>query len=211
MTPWQQQRLQLRAVKRQSGSPAAQGGSPGHFHYADASMDTLQQQRAKLKPVQTSKLAALPASVQQGFAAAPVPPPNGTAHLRGVHPGSATLPAAGIGWLLQPLLCSTCLPSVSANIALVHTPIIKHATSILLRAYNMIQIRMAACCAKITLFPRCFVATSPMSCRVPAMFDLCSAFRCLMCLFSMLALHCCMQLLCAVKVLVCLTSFTQLK
>ena len=101
MTPWQQQRLQLRAVQRQSGSPAAQGGSPGHFRYVDASVDTLQQQRAKLKPVQTSKPAALPASVQQGFAAGPALPPTGATNLRGVHPHTSAVPAAGTGWLLS--------------------------------------------------------------------------------------------------------------
>ena len=126
MTPWQQQRLQLRAVKRQSGSPAAQGGSPGHFRYVDASVDTLQQQRAKLKPVQTSKHAALPASMQQGFAAAPALPPNGTANLRGVHPSNATLPAARTGWLLQQLSPSTCLPSLSMNVVIVQTLMLRH-------------------------------------------------------------------------------------
>ena len=88
---------------RQPGSPAAQGGSPDHFRYVDASVDSLQQQRAKLKPVQTSKHAALPASVQQGFAAAPALLPTGAANLnlRGVHPHNAGLHAARTGQLLS--------------------------------------------------------------------------------------------------------------
>ena len=96
-TPWQQQRQQLRSVGTPPGSPVAGSGSPGHFRYADASMDTLQQQRAKLKPVHTSKHAPLPAPMQQGFVAPPALAPLGAAHLRGVHPGTAARPPAGTG------------------------------------------------------------------------------------------------------------------
>ena len=99
VTPWQQQRLQLRAVRGPSGSPAAKVGSPSNFRYTDASVDSLQQQRAKLKPVQTSKHAALPAQVQQGPAAPPTLPPTGGAQLRGVQARTAALPAAVTGLL----------------------------------------------------------------------------------------------------------------
>ena len=175
-------------------------------------MDTLQQQRAKLKPVQTSKLAALPCICAAGLCCSPCTAPQWDCS-----PERGSVLAALPCLLLEQVGCCNRLYAVHVCRLSVQTlpwcihQLLSMQPSILLRAYNMIQIRMAACCAKITLFPRCFVATSPMSCRVPAMFDLCSAFRCLMCLFSMLALHCCMQLLCAVKVLVCLTSFTQLK
>ena len=150
-TPWQQQRLQLRAVNRQSGSPAAQGGSPGHFLYVDASVDTLQQQRAKLKPVQTSKNAALPAPVQQGLAAASALVPKRAAHLRGVQSGNTNLPAARTGWLLQQLSPRTRLSSVCANIAVVQTLMIRHAIAIVLYVTNMVAVKMAACCARIAL------------------------------------------------------------
>lgn len=99
VTPWQQQRLQLRAVRGPSGSPAAKVGSPGNFRYSDASVDSLQQQRAKLKPVQTSKHAALPASVQQGSGAPPMVPVTRDAQLRGV--STASPPVAVTGVLLQ--------------------------------------------------------------------------------------------------------------
>ena len=100
VTPWQQQRLQLRAVNSPSGSPAARSGSPGKFRYMDASVDSLQQQRSKLRPVQTSKHAALPVPVQQGFAAAPIMAPLGGAQVRGVHSSNSGLPAALTGLLL---------------------------------------------------------------------------------------------------------------
>lgn len=92
-TAWQQQRLQLRAVMSPSGSPSAQSGSPSGFRYADASVDTLQQQRAKLRPVQTSKQAVLP--TQQGFVA-PVMRPGGAARPKEAQP----LPAATAGVFL---------------------------------------------------------------------------------------------------------------
>lgn len=118
VTPWQQQRLQLRAVRGPSGSPAARVGSPSNFRYTDASVDSLQQQRAKLKPVQTSKLAALPAPVQQEPGAAPTLAPPGVAQLKGVQASTAiALPAAVSGVLVQPLLPSearltACLSSI---------------------------------------------------------------------------------------------------
>ena len=58
--PWQQQRLHLRPVTAPASSPNSKGASPSDVHTADAAVDTLQQQRAKLKPVQTSKHALLP-------------------------------------------------------------------------------------------------------------------------------------------------------
>ncbi len=59
--PWQQQRLHLRPVTSLASSPRSRSGSPTDFHSADAAVDTLLQQRSKLKPVQTSKHAILPA------------------------------------------------------------------------------------------------------------------------------------------------------
>lgn len=106
VTPWQQQRLQLRAVRGPSGSPAAKVGSPSNFRYTDASVDSLQQQRAKLKPVQTSKHAALPAPGQQGPGAALTLPPAGVAQLRGAHTSTVALPAAVSGLLVKPVLPS---------------------------------------------------------------------------------------------------------
>ncbi len=59
--PWQQQRLHLRPATSLDSSPNSRSGSPSDTHMADNAVDTLQQQRAKLKPVQTSKHAILPA------------------------------------------------------------------------------------------------------------------------------------------------------
>ena len=58
--PWQQQRLHLRPATSLDSSPNSRSGSPSDTHMADNAVDTLQQQRAKLKPVQTSKHAILP-------------------------------------------------------------------------------------------------------------------------------------------------------
>ena len=57
--PWQQQRLHLHPTAPAS-SPSSRSGSPSEVRSADVAVDTLQQQRAKLKPVQTSKHAILP-------------------------------------------------------------------------------------------------------------------------------------------------------
>ena len=57
--PWQQQR-NLRSVAALASSPNSRTGSPTDIHTADVAVDTLQQQRDKLKPVQTSKHAILP-------------------------------------------------------------------------------------------------------------------------------------------------------
>ena len=57
--PWQQQ-CNLRSVAALASSPNSRTGSPTDIHTADVAVDTLQQQRDKLKPVQTSKHAILP-------------------------------------------------------------------------------------------------------------------------------------------------------
>ena len=57
---WQQQRLHLLPVTALASSPNSRSSSPCDIHTADVAVDTLQQQRAKLKPVQTSKHAKLP-------------------------------------------------------------------------------------------------------------------------------------------------------
>ncbi|KAL0039822.1 hypothetical protein WJX77_009060 [Trebouxia sp. C0004] len=56
--PWQ--RLHLRPVTAPASSPNSRSGSPSEVHPAGVAVDTLQQQRAKLKPVQTSKHVILP-------------------------------------------------------------------------------------------------------------------------------------------------------
>ena len=58
---WQQQRLQLRPISQPNSPRSSNSGSPvGGQRYTDASIDTLMQQRAKLKHVQTSSKGLVP-------------------------------------------------------------------------------------------------------------------------------------------------------
>jgi len=71
-TPWQQHRLLLRpTVPGSDASFTGSNASPGGARSVDvASVDTLQQQRSKLKPVQTSSKVLLPVKQQPAAAIA---------------------------------------------------------------------------------------------------------------------------------------------
>lgn len=89
--PWQQQRLHLRPVTASASSSNSRSATPSSVHTADTAVDTLQQQRAKLKPVQTSKHAIAP--VKQPAAA----PLKGQGTAAAVYPSfvkATTRPAA---------------------------------------------------------------------------------------------------------------------
>jgi len=105
--PWQQQHLHLRPVTAPASSTNSRSGSPSEVHTADAAVDTLQQQRAKLKPVQTSKH-ALP----------PVKRPA-AALLRGQGTAAAVYPSFVKATTTRPAAPSQGIPACSLRFAIV--------------------------------------------------------------------------------------------